>query len=68
MDSDSDSDEFDRWERQYERERDDREFMPGHEAAQSRLRLSMTCRDMVNNKPLELCIIELAAKLHILDA
>ena len=64
MDSD---DGFDQWERQWERERDDQEFMPGYEEAQSRLRLSMTCRDMVNNKPLELCIIELAAKLHILD-
>ena len=58
MDSD---DEFDRWERQYERERDDQEFMPGYEAAQSRLRLSMTCKDMVSNKPLELRILELAA-------
>ena len=64
MDSD---DEFDQWERQWERERDDQEFMPGFEEAQSRLRLSMTCRELVNNKPLEICIIELAAKLHILD-
>ena len=64
MDSD---DEFDQWEQQWERERDDQEFMPGYEEAQSRLRLSMTCRDMVSNKPLEICIIELVAKLHILD-
>ena len=60
MDSDTD-DEFDRWERQYEYERDEREIMPGYEAVQSRLRLSMTCREMVSNQPLELCIIELAA-------
>ena len=58
MDSD---DEFDQWEQQWERERDDQEFMPGYEEAQSRLRLSMTCNDMVSNKPLEICIIELAA-------
>ena len=64
MDSD---DEFDQWEQQWERERDDQEFMPGYEEAQSRLRLSMTCRDMVSNKPLEICIIELVAKLHKLD-
>ena len=64
MDSD---DEFDQWEQQWERERDDQEFMPGYEEAQSRLRLSMTCRELVSNKPLEICIIELAAKLHILD-
>jgi hypothetical protein len=53
--------DYDDWEQQYERERDDQEFMPGYEAAQSRLRLSMTCKDMVSNQPLELCILELAA-------
>ena len=58
MDSD---DEFERWERQWERERDEQEFMPGYEAAQSRLRLSMTCREMVSNLSLELRILELAA-------
>ena len=64
MDSD---DEFDQWEQQWERERDDQEFMPGYEEAQSRLRLSMTCRELVSNKPLEICIIELVVKLHKLD-
>ena len=62
MDSDSESsDEFDRWGREWERKRDEQEFMPGHEAAQSRLRLSMACSDMVSDQSLELCIIELAA-------
>ena len=61
MDSDSDSsDEFDRWERHWERERDDQEIMPGYEAAQSRLRLCMACRGMTNKMSLENCIIELA--------
>ena len=64
MDSD---DEFDQWEQQWERERDDQEFMPGYEEAQSRLRLSMTCRELVSNKPLEICIIELVVKLQKLD-
>ena len=62
MDSDSESsDEFDRWEREWERKRDKQEFMPGYEAAQSRLRLTMTCIKMVSDQSLELCIIELAA-------
>ena len=40
MNSDSDgSDEFDRWEQQYER--DEREIVPGYEAVQSRLLYDM---------------------------
>ena len=58
----SSDDEFEQWERQYEYARDEQEIAPGYEAAQSRLRLSMTCRDMVRPVPgtLDLRIIELA--------
>ena len=54
-------DEFERWERQYEYEQDEQEFMPGYEELQSCLRLSMTCSVMVSDQPLEPRILELAA-------
>ena len=64
-DSESASDsecEFDRRLVAWMREREEQEFMRGYEEAQSRLRLSMTCKEMVRplTHPLLPRIVELA--------
>ena len=60
--TDSESDEFDRRVEAYLIRREEQAFIRGYEEAQSRLRLSMTCKSMVRplSYPLQARIVELA--------
>ena len=61
-DSESDSDEFDKRVEAYIIRQEEQAFIRGYEEAQSRLRLSMTCKSMVRplSYPLQARIVELA--------